>query len=122
MCTGVVCHFLLQWAEDLLFPPPKGRRRRGRQRMRWLDSITNATNVNLGKLREMVGEGQGGLACCSPWDHKELDMTGRLNNKFPRASITEYPRLCLKTTEFYCLTVLEADCPKIRVLARPCSF
>ena len=22
-----------------------------------------------------VGDGQGGLACCSPWDHKELDMT-----------------------------------------------
>ena len=27
------------------------------------------------------GEGQRGLACCSPWDHKELDVTGRLNNK-----------------------------------------
>ena len=26
------------------------------------------------------GEGQGGLVCCSPWGHKELDMTGRLNN------------------------------------------
>ena len=26
------------------------------------------------------GEGQGGLACCSPWDHKELDTTGQLNN------------------------------------------
>ena len=26
------------------------------------------------------GEGQGGLACCSPWDHKESDMTGHLNN------------------------------------------
>ena len=26
------------------------------------------------------GEGQGGLVCCSPWDHKESDMTGRLNN------------------------------------------
>ena len=25
-------------------------------------------------------EGQGSLACCSPWDHKELDMTERLNN------------------------------------------
>ena len=27
------------------------------------------------------GEGQGSLACCSPWGHKELDMTERLNNK-----------------------------------------
>ena len=26
------------------------------------------------------GEGQGGLVCCSPWGHKELDMTGQLNN------------------------------------------
>ena len=25
------------------------------------------------------GEGQGGLVCCSPWGHKELDMTGQLN-------------------------------------------
>ena len=26
------------------------------------------------------GEGQGSLACCSPWGHKELDMTERLNS------------------------------------------
>ena len=26
-----------------------------------------------------VGDGQGRLACCSPWDHKELDMTEQLN-------------------------------------------
>ena len=28
-----------------------------------------------------VGDGQGGLACCGPWGHKESDMTERLNNK-----------------------------------------
>ena len=32
----------------------EGRRRRGRQRMRWLDSITNAMNMNLGKLWKIV--------------------------------------------------------------------
>ena len=32
----------------------EGRRKRGHQRMRWLDSITNAMNMNLGKLQEMV--------------------------------------------------------------------
>ena len=32
----------------------EGRRRRGYQKMRWLDGITNATNMNLGKLQEMV--------------------------------------------------------------------
>ena len=34
----------------------EGRRRRGRQRMRWLDSITDAMNMNFGKLWEMVGD------------------------------------------------------------------
>ena len=53
-----------------------GRRRR-QQRMRWLDGITNAIDMSLNKLR--VGDGQGGLACCSPWGHKEPDMTERLN-------------------------------------------
>ena len=32
----------------------EGRRRSGYQRMRWLDDITNAVNMNLGKLQEMV--------------------------------------------------------------------
>ena len=49
-------------------------RRRGRQRMRWLDGITNLMDMTLSKLQEL-SEGQGGLACCSPWGHKESDMT-----------------------------------------------
>ena len=34
----------------------EGRRRRGRQRVRWLDGITNAMNMNLGKVQEMEGD------------------------------------------------------------------
>ena len=55
-----------------------GKRRRGRQRMRLLDGITDSMNVSLGELREF-GDGQGGLACCDPWGHKESDMTEPLN-------------------------------------------
>ena len=38
----------------LLLGKIEGRRRRGSQRMRWLDGITNAMSMNLGKLREKV--------------------------------------------------------------------
>ena len=54
-----------------------GRRRRGRQRMRWLDGITGLLDISLSELG--VGDGQGGLACCTSWGHKESDMTERLN-------------------------------------------
>ena len=54
-----------------------GRRRRGRQRMRWLDGITDSMDVSLSELREM--DGQVGLACCDSWSRKELDTTERLN-------------------------------------------
>ena len=46
-------------------------RRRGWQRMRWLDGITDSTDMSLSKLWEM--EGQGSLMCCNPWGHRELD-------------------------------------------------
>ena len=54
-----------------------GRRRRGRQRMRWLDGITDSMDVSLNELG--VDDGQGGLACCDSWGCKELDTTERLN-------------------------------------------
>ena len=54
-----------------------GRRRKGWQKMRWLDGITDSMDMSLGKLG--VGDGQGGLACCGSWGRKELDTTNQLN-------------------------------------------
>ena len=43
-----------------------------------VDGITNSMDMSLSKPRELV-DGQGGLACCSPWGHKESDTTERMN-------------------------------------------
>ena len=61
----------LMWRADsfekiLMLGKIEGRRRRGWQRMGWLDGITDSMDMGLGGLL-WVGDGQGGLACCSPW-------------------------------------------------------
>ena len=54
-----------------------GRRRRGRQRMRWLNDITDSVDIEFEQALG-VGDGQGGLASCSSWGCKELDTTEQL--------------------------------------------
>ena len=51
----------------------EGRMRRGQQRMRWLDGITDSVDMNLSKLLELVTDRD--LVCGSPRGCKELDMT-----------------------------------------------
>ena len=64
--------------KTLILGKIEGRRRRGRQRMRWLDGITDVMDMTP-EQAPGVSDGQGGLECCSPWSHKELDTTEQLN-------------------------------------------
>ena len=64
----------LTW-NTLMLGKIEGRRRRGQQRIRWLDGIhRHECEQALG-----VGNEQGSLACCSPWGRKESDTTEQLN-------------------------------------------
>ena len=64
--------------KTLMLGKIEGRRRRGRQRMRWLNGIIDSMEHEFEQALG-VGDGQGSLACCSPWDHKDLDTTEQLN-------------------------------------------
>ena len=59
--------------KDLMLGKIEGKRRRGRQRMRWLNSITNSMDES--EQTPGDSEGQGSVVCCSPWGCKQSDMT-----------------------------------------------
>ena len=67
--------------KTLMLRKIEGRRRRGQQRMRWLDDIIKSMDMSLSKLREIVEDREAwgatvqSMECHSPWSHKESDTT-----------------------------------------------
>ena len=77
--------------------------------MRWLDGITDSMDMSLNKLGG--GERQGSLACCSPWGHKESDVTDQLNNHLTRETEDKGAGLGARTPfKHVCVCVCEHVC------------
>ena len=59
--------------EDVMLGKIEGKRRKGWQRMRWLDSTADSMDMNLSTFWKILKDRSP--VYCSPWDHKELDTT-----------------------------------------------
>ena len=96
---GLMLKLLLQYSghlmqrtdslERLILGKTEGRRRRGWQRMRWLDGWHHRLNGHEFEQTPEDGAGVGSLACCSPWGCKESDTTEWLNNNNKSSTVNQ---------------------------------
>ena len=92
--TDAEAEALILWPPDannwLIWKDPDAgkdwrQEKKGWQRIKWLDGITDLMDMSLSRLRELVMDRQGGLEGCSPWGRKESDTTEQLSWTEPRA-------------------------------------
>ena len=97
--------------KTLMLGKIESRRRRGCHRMRWLHSITETMDMNLENSGRC--KGQGGLACCSPCDRKELDMTWQLNNNNIYINTHTHTYICMLSAA-YLVAQMVKSLPSVR--------
>ena len=85
--------------KTLMLGKIEGRRRRGQQRMKWLNGITDLTDMSLSNSWSWWWTRS--LVCCSPWGHKESNMTEWLNWCAPWKKSYDKPRQCIKKQRDY---------------------
>ena len=77
-CFGHLMQRANSLEKTLMMGKIEGRRRRGRQRVRWLNGISDSVDMSLSQLWEIEKDRR--LVCFSPWGHKKSDTTEWLNN------------------------------------------
>ena len=110
--------------KTLMLGKIKGRRRR-KQRMRWLDGITNFIDISLFEQASGVGDGQGNLSCCSPWSCRvghnwatKLNSAYELNKHGDNMQACLTPFLILNQFIVPCLVPTVASWPAYRFIRR----
>ena len=99
----------------LILEKIEGRKRRGWQRIRWLDGITDSMNRSLSKLWEMAKDIS--LVCYSPWCYKELDTTEWLNNKYTYIHTYIFPNPILNSKHLLILLLWNICIPLMILLS-----
>ena len=74
-CFGHLMRRVDSLEKTLMLGKIEGRKRRGQQRMRWLDGITDLMDMSLSELQEIVKDRDAWCAACSSWGRKESDKT-----------------------------------------------